>query len=154
MASLCAPPTTPCMNITEFCLKWLVSAWSLTNNVFIVFFFLGILEDMSFFGTTDIPVFWLLVTSPLNFKARGVLFLLIWVPILVRLDCLSHSITMEVWKPVRWKTAKIHWNEPTREYSWDSHIPWDSPLVWHLLTEPFSSAYRRVSIDGDLSCQR
>ena len=31
----------------------------------------------------------------------------------MRLDCFSHSITMEVWKPARWKTAKIHRNEHT-----------------------------------------
>ena len=37
----------------------------------------------------------------------GVLVLLICVQILVHLDCFSHSLTMEVWKPARWKTAKI-----------------------------------------------
>ena len=31
----------------------------------------------------------------------------------MRLDCFSHSITMEVWKPARWKTAKFHRNEHT-----------------------------------------
>ena len=41
------------------------------------------------------------------------LVLLVSVQILVRLDCFSHSITMEVWKPARWKTAKFHWNEHT-----------------------------------------
>ena len=41
---------------------------------------------------------------------RGVLVLLICVQILVRLDCFSQGITMEVWKPAWWKTAKIHWN--------------------------------------------
>ena len=40
-------------------------------------------------------------------------FLLICVQILVRLDCFSHSITMEVWKPARWKTVEIHRNEHT-----------------------------------------
>ena len=29
------------------------------------------------------------------------------------LYCFSHSITMEVWKLVQWKTAKIHWNDHT-----------------------------------------
>ena len=46
---------------------------------------------------------------------QGVLVLLICVQILVCLDCFSHSIIMEVWKPARWKTAKIHRNE---------HTPW------------------------------
>ena len=46
---------------------------------------------------------------------KGVLVLLICLQILVRLDYFSHSITMEVWKPARWKTAKIHRNE---------HTPW------------------------------
>ena len=32
-----------------------------------------------------------------------------------RLDYLSHSNTMEVWKPARRKTAKIHWNGHTPE---------------------------------------
>ena len=31
----------------------------------------------------------------------------------VYLDCFSHSITVEVWKPARSKTAKIHGNEHT-----------------------------------------
>ena len=44
-------------------------------------------------------------------RSRGVLVLLLSVQILVRLDCFSHSITMEVWKPTRWKTAKFHQNE-------------------------------------------
>ena len=38
---------------------------------------------------------------------------LVSVQILVRLDCFSHSITMEVWKPARWMTAKFHRNEHT-----------------------------------------
>ena len=31
----------------------------------------------------------------------------------MRLDCFSHSMTMEVWKPAWWKSAKIHRNEPS-----------------------------------------
>ena len=42
---------------------------------------------------------------------RGVLVLSICVQILVRLACFPHSITMEVWKPARWKTVKIHRNK-------------------------------------------
>ena len=45
--------------------------------------------------------------------SRGVLVLLICVQIHVHIDCFSHSFTMEVWKPARWKTAKIHQNEHT-----------------------------------------
>ena len=45
---------------------------------------------------------------------RGVLVLLVSVQILVHLDCFSYSITMEVWKPARWKTAKFHRNEHTQ----------------------------------------
>ena len=45
----------------------------------------------------------------------GVPVLLICVQILVRLDCFSHSIAMEVWKPARWKTVKIHRNKHTPE---------------------------------------
>ena len=56
--------------------------------------------------------------SEQNFKwlkldCRGVLVLLVSVQILVRLDCFSHSITMEVWKPAQWKTAKFQRNEHT-----------------------------------------
>ena len=47
---------------------------------------------------------------------RGVFVLLICVQILVRLDCFSRSITMEVWKPARWKTTKIHRNEHSSEF--------------------------------------
>ena len=36
---------------------------------------------------------------------------LVSVQILVHLDWFSHSITMEVWKPAQWKTAKFHWNK-------------------------------------------
>ena len=43
--------------------------------------------------------------------SRGVLVLLVSVQILVRLDCFSHSIKMEVWKPARWKRARFHRNE-------------------------------------------
>ena len=51
----------------------------------------------------------------------GVLVLLICTQILVRLDCFSHSITMEVWKLARWKkTAKIIWNKHTSV--------WGSPI--------------------------
>ena len=41
------------------------------------------------------------------------LVLLVSVQILVRLDWFSHSITMEVWKPARWKRTKFHQNEHT-----------------------------------------
>ena len=50
----------------------------------------------------------------------GVLVLLICVQILVRLDCFSHRITMEVWKPARWKTAK---NSPKRAHPWKLIFP-------------------------------
>ena len=56
-----------------------------------------------------------------GFVLRGVHVLVICVQILVRLDCFSHSITMEVWKPARWKTAKINRNKHT-------------PAVFHTLT--------------------
>ena len=46
-------------------------------------------------------------------RALGVLVLLKYVPRLVRLDCFSHSITMDGFTPARWKTAKIHQNEDT-----------------------------------------
>ena len=49
----------------------------------------------------------------MEFVLRGVHVLVICVQIHVRLDCFSHSITIEVWKPARWKTAKIHWNKHT-----------------------------------------
>ena len=54
-------------------------------------------------------------------SCKGVLVLLICVQILVSLDCFFHSITMEVWKPARWKTAKIHRNEhiPGRAFASD-----------------------------------
>ena len=39
---------------------------------------------------------------------RGVLLLLNCVPIHGRLDCFSHSITMETFTPTWCKTAKIH----------------------------------------------
>ena len=48
-----------------------------------------------------------------NLSLWGVLVLLICVQILVCLDCFSHNNIVEVWKPARWKTAKIHWNEHT-----------------------------------------
>ena len=48
--------------------------------------------------------------------SRGVLVLLICVQIFERRDCFSHRITIEVWKPAQWKTAKIHQNEHTPVY--------------------------------------
>ena len=39
-----------------------------------------------------------------------------------RLDCFSHSITMEVWKPARWKTAKLHQNKHTLGSYHSHHI--------------------------------
>ena len=47
----------------------------------------------------------------------SVLVLLICLQILVHLDCFSHSIKMEVRKPARWKTVKIHQNEHTPGYT-------------------------------------
>ena len=53
-----------------------------------------------------------------------------------RLDYLSHSNTMEVWKPAWRKTAKFHWNEHTPGgsdhlflFPYANHLLWDRVFV-------------------------
>ena len=60
----------------------------------------------------------------------SVLVLLICVQILVHLNCFSQSITMEVWKPSRWKTGKIHRNDHTPEFVEFAEFPFH---WWNLL---------------------
>ena len=73
---------------------------------------------------------------------RGVLVLLNCVPILVSLDWFSHCITMEMFTPAQWKTAKIHcWKDDNLEVtiivivcnSWNE-ILYD--IFWPLSVQP------------------
>ena len=62
---------------------------------------------------TPVSILFKIMKNSKSDESWGVLVLLVSVQILVRLDCFSHSITMEVWKPARWKRAKFHRNEHT-----------------------------------------
>ena len=71
-----------------------------------------------------------MISLPLPFG--GVLDLLNFVSIQAHLECFSHRITMEVWNHVRWKTAKIHRNEHTPEYTPTSFSKWRGDSYAHL----------------------
>ena len=69
--------------------------------------------SLELFSVSYITEFYLVCKLKCLKFNRGALVSLICLQILIRLHCFSHSITMEVWKSARWKTAKIHWNEHT-----------------------------------------
>ena len=64
-----------------------------------------------------------ITNESLNLASRGVLVLLVSVQILLCLDFFCHSITMEVWKPARWKNSQI---SPKRAHAC-SDVLWMSP---------------------------